>query len=104
MTKFFHRFAAARHMPSNDELWGTFAVDDHLRRHAFVAEVILFDRLVVPEPPEDDKDQREDWIKAGWEPDLLKETIEILGDLAIPVPWEKPLREMWQAQYKSLAP
>jgi hypothetical protein len=27
------------------ELWGTFAVDDHLRPRAFVAESILFDRL-----------------------------------------------------------
>ncbi len=30
------------------ELWGTFAVDDHLRRRPFAAEVILFDRLVIP--------------------------------------------------------
>jgi hypothetical protein len=32
-----------------DELWGTFAVNDHKRKRALVAEVILFARLVVPE-------------------------------------------------------
>lgn len=26
-------------MSSHDELWGTFAVDDHLQEHAFVAEL-----------------------------------------------------------------
>lgn len=30
-------------MPSGDQLWGTFAVDDHLRQRAFVAETVLFD-------------------------------------------------------------
>jgi hypothetical protein len=28
-------------MSSSDELWGTFAVDDHLRRRTFVAEIVL---------------------------------------------------------------
>jgi hypothetical protein len=33
------------------ELWGTFSVKDHLRERAFVAEVLLYDRLVIPRPP-----------------------------------------------------
>lgn len=32
------------------EQWGTFSVKDHLRSRAFVAEVILFDKLVIPRP------------------------------------------------------
>lgn len=34
------------------ELWGTFPVSDHLLRRAFLAEVILYDRLftcILPE-------------------------------------------------------
>jgi hypothetical protein len=90
-------------MSSSDELWGTFAVDDHLRRRAFVAEIVLFDRLVIPEPPESDKSQYERWTKAGWQPHQLKETVDRLGDLAIPVPWDQPLRDKWQAEYQVLA-
>ena len=33
------------------EIWGTFSVKDHLRRRPFVAEVLLYDRLMIPRPP-----------------------------------------------------
>ena len=33
------------------ELWGTFSVMDHLREGAFLAEVIMYDRLLIPVPP-----------------------------------------------------
>lgn len=88
-------------MSSNDQLWGTFAVDDHLRERAFVAEVILFDRLIIPQPPcdDDEKDQHLEWTKAGWEPKLLKQTIDTLGELAIPVSWNKDLRDKWRGEF-----
>jgi hypothetical protein len=35
------------------ELWGTFSVGDHLRANSFVAELLLYDRLVVPVPPQE---------------------------------------------------
>ena len=90
-------------MSSSDELWGTFAVDDHLRSRAFVAEIVLFDRLVIPEPPENDKNQYKRWIKAGWQPHQLQETVDRLGDLAIPVPWDQALRDKWRAEFQVLA-
>src|SRR6478752_4999299 len=34
----------------DSQLWGTFSVADHLRRTPFVADVLLFDRLIVPVP------------------------------------------------------
>jgi len=49
-------------MSPNDELWGTFAVDDHLRPRAFVAETVLFDRLIVPQPPPDNDVQHMEWV------------------------------------------
>lgn len=85
-----------------DELWGTFAVDDHKRERAFVAEVILFDRLVVPQPPENDAAEWAMWIDEDWRPDLLKATVDALEDLIIPVPWDKNLRRAWKGEYKSL--
>jgi hypothetical protein len=42
------------------ETWGTFSVTDHLGRRAFVADVILYDRLVIPVP---DAEERR---LAGW--------------------------------------
>ncbi len=84
-----------------DELWGTFAVDDHTRRHAFVAETILFDRLVIPKPPEDDPEQHATWINEGWQPDLLKTAIGILGKLAVTIPWDENLRNVWAGEYAS---
>jgi hypothetical protein len=93
----------AANASSRDELWGTFAVEDHTRMRAYIAEVILFDRLVIPEPPEDDKSEYQRWVDAGWQPDLLKDTVERLGSLAIPIPWDPPLRETWQAEYKELS-
>jgi hypothetical protein len=90
-------------MSTGDELWGTFAVDDHLRKNAFVAEVVLFDRLVIPEPPRDDENQYKQWLGSNWRPELLKEMVDQLGDLAIPVPWDQPLREKWRAEYGDLS-
>ncbi len=91
-------------MSANDELWGTFAVDDHLRSRAFVAETVLFDRLVIPQPPPDDDEQYREWTQASWHPERLKQTLAPLEDLAIAVPWDKPLRAEWQTQYSSLTP
>jgi hypothetical protein len=90
-------------MSTGDELWGTFAVDDHLRKNAFVAEVVLFDRLVIPEPPKNDENQYKQWLSSNWQPELLKETVDQLGDLAVPVPWDQPLREKWRAEYDELS-
>jgi hypothetical protein len=36
------------------ELWGTFSVRDHLEPRAFVADVLLYDRIVVPTLPDGD--------------------------------------------------
>ena len=51
------------------QVWGTFSVKDHCDPNAFVAEVMLYDRLVIPVPP--DAEERERWEKSGWQPDRL---------------------------------
>jgi hypothetical protein len=75
------------------EVWGTFSVQDHLRPHAFVAEVLLYDRLVIPTPP--DEAERVRWIENGWEPDRLERVLEQLGELARPLPWNAWRQEQW---------
>ena len=34
------------------ETWATFSVKDHCSEYAFVREVMLYDRLVIPIPPD----------------------------------------------------
>lgn len=66
------------------EVWGTCAVNDHLRSGAFVRELLLFDRLVVPYP--DTEEERERWMDPNpadpletWDPDRLDELLKIIG-------------------------
>jgi hypothetical protein len=87
---------------STDELWGTFAVDDHLRKRAYVADVVLFDRLVIPTPPAGDKQQWQDWADENWQPERLKRTLGELGELAVPIPWTQNLRARWSDAYDSM--
>ena len=71
-------------MSNVDEMWGTFSVDDHLRRRAFVAEMVLYDRLVVPVPPTDDGEELRAWRDRGWEPERAKETVDLLEGAIYP--------------------
>ena len=78
------------------ERWGTFAVNDHLREQPFAIDVLLYDRLVIPYPPEN---ERLRWVADGWKPDRLEACLEILGDLSIAVPWDKQKRDAFKTRY-----
>jgi|HubBroStandDraft_6_1064221.scaffolds.fasta_scaffold49495_4 hypothetical protein len=65
--------------------WGTFAVMDHLLPNPFIADVLLFDRLVLPYPP--DQQERIRWSQ--WKPDHLDACLEALGKRAYKVHWDK---------------
>jgi hypothetical protein len=69
--------------------WGTFSVKDHLMSQAFVSDVLLFDRLVVPYPA--NENERNRWSTKNWQPDKLDELLELLGDRAITFPWYEDL-------------
>jgi hypothetical protein len=77
------------------EYWATYSVKDHLAERAFVADVMLYDRIVVPHPP--DEAERARWAKNGWDPDRLDRLLEILGpDRSRAIPWEGYYKEAWQ--------
>lgn len=86
------------------QLWGTFAVTDHLRKHAFVADVVLFDRLVIPTPPVDDSLELARWAKK-WQPERQSEILEILRSVdptcVVAVPWTADIREHFSDQYRA---
>jgi hypothetical protein len=86
-----------------EEVWGTFSVADHLRDHAFIADVLLYDRLVIPVPPPRDAKQEEEWHKNGWDPDGLAEMIERMTranpDLVWQIPWDEPRRKQFESRH-----
>jgi hypothetical protein len=91
------------------ELWGTFSVRDHLRPRAFVTEVLLYDRLVIPRPPTLDEErpkpgeqsQLERWAANGWKPDRLDQLLDVMRehDLTIELPWGEQARDDWKKLY-----
>lgn len=82
------------------EVWGTFSVKDHLEPRAFVAEVLLYDRLVIPVPPYSESEQRGQWAGQGWRPDRLDKLLTILGDRARPVQWDAAWRQIWRDRHE----
>jgi hypothetical protein len=95
-------------MTPKHQIWGTFSVKDHVREGAFVAEALMYDKLVVPVPPRrgiGDAKQRseaeaewERWKNEKWDPARQTQLLGILGDLAVPVEWDK----QWQAEWLSI--
>src|SRR6478672_430120 len=67
------------------ELWGTFSVRDHLVERAFIADVLLYDRLVIPTRP--DGTPGDEW-PAAWKSAKQRTLLGDLAELAISVPWD----------------
>ena len=82
------------------ERWGTFSVIDHINVSALVPEILLYDRLVIPVPNDDNDRQR--WADNGWNPDLLDERLETLGELAISVRWDETFQTEFSARMREV--
>ena len=92
------------------ELWATFSVKDHVRPGAFVAEVLLYDRLLLPVPPHAsdlplDPDGTKTaeaewrrWKENGWDPARQGQLLGIMGDLAEPIPWTADRQAEWRQE------
>jgi hypothetical protein len=70
------------------EVWGTYSVKDHLNPTAFLADLILYDRLVLP-VPEEQLDDRAKAAWAGWNAPLQRVFVEVLerADRVRTIPW-----------------
>ncbi|MBB2701481.1 UNVERIFIED_ORG: hypothetical protein GGI66_006202 [Rhizobium esperanzae] len=77
---------------------GHFSVKDHLASRAFVADVILYDRLLIPTLPQDEDEEA--WPKS-WNLQKQRSILADLGDLAVPIPWTAGRREKWKELYKT---
>jgi hypothetical protein len=81
------------------QTWGTFSVKDHCQPNAFVAEVMLYDRLVIPVPPRNDEQEIKRWHDNGWDPERLEKLLNILGDRAYTLEWDEHKRQLWKTRY-----
>jgi hypothetical protein len=79
--------------------WGAFSVVDHKDARKLAADVLLYDRLILPTPPDWD---RERWVKEGWDPEGLNLRIKQLGELAIPAIWDLDRQKQWAAKFYAL--
>jgi len=81
--------------------WGTFSVRDHVAPQPFAAEVLLYDRLIIPVSA--DANERTHWAKDQRDPDRLDQLLDILradGEEqkrhAITVPWSEQTRQLFR--------
>jgi len=101
------------------QLWGTFSVRDHCRRGAFIAEVLLYDHLLLPVVPNAEDFEREAeargervdaaklareewerWANAGWDPARQTLLSIILQDKerVTLIPWTLARQDEWKAK------
>ena len=85
------------------ERWGTLSVKDHNDLNGLVANVILFDRLVVPMFTEAfDRDEAAYWGDHGWNPEDQAKRIEQLGALAVQCDWDTNRRKSYSQRFSLL--
>lgn len=80
------------------ETWAVYSVRDHKQPYAFVADVLLYDRLRIPTASPDDWDR---WIRKQWQPDRQSSFVRALGNRAKPLEWNADQRERWSTTYEA---
>lgn len=72
--------------------WATFSVIAHKDPRALAREVLLYDQLIFPSPPNEEERRRWEKPERDWDPDLLDRRIEQLQGLARRLNWDKTLQ------------
>jgi hypothetical protein len=77
-------------------LWGCYSVKDHLEPRAFVADLLLYDRLVVPVPTGADVGR---WQDEHWDPERQKVLLDIAEPFVERVLWDDELRGQFNTEF-----
>jgi|HubBroStandDraft_6_1064221.scaffolds.fasta_scaffold153711_2 hypothetical protein len=75
------------------ERWGAFSVIDHQDPKKLAADVLLYDRLLMPTPPDWDRHR---WVTNNWDPDGMDKRVRQLGELAVKATWDQERQKDWQ--------
>lgn len=78
------------------EYWGTFSVRDHLAPRAFVADILLYDRLLIPTLAEGDP--VDSW-ETEWDLARQQTLLGHLGEFGIPFPWNSNRRAQFDEDF-----
>jgi len=85
------------------ERWGSLSVADHTDTQALIANVLLYDRLVIPVcTDQTDRNERAFWAANGWDADLQLERLNQLGDRVVRRPWDKGRRDQFRGRMDEL--
>ncbi|HEY3008579.1 MAG TPA: hypothetical protein VGJ63_11035 [Micromonosporaceae bacterium] len=89
-------------MPASEhaQIWASFSVFDHLKPGAFLPEVVMYDRLIVPVPPQGDRTEWDRWEAEGWDPTRQRELLSVLAPVAEQVEWTQLRRDVWKYNYQ----
>ena len=84
---------AARRLRGGSPCWGASSERDHIDAAALAIDVLLYNRLIFPTPADWDIER---WREEGWEPELQRERMALLGqDIAMPRQWNVPVMEVY---------
>lgn len=85
------------------ERWGSLSVADHIDAAALAANVLLYDRVVLPLMAEQpDRDERAYWEAKGWDPDLQRKRLDQLEELGVGRPWDWRRRNEFRSRLAEL--
>lgn len=82
------------------EIWAAYSVRDHVEPGAFLADVVMYDKLVVP-VPSDEPGEWGRWEAEEWDPARQQQLIAALGDRVRAVPWDEARRQRWGKEYET---
>jgi hypothetical protein len=80
--------------------WAAFSVRAHRDLASLAADILLYDRIILPVPENDPEYDR--WEREQWNPaDIAPRIVQSAGRI-IPVPWTAQLRAEWQNRWNAL--
>src|SRR5262249_21629197 len=82
--------------------WAALSVKDHINTAKLIPDILMYDRLVVPTCPPEQKDR---WTKKEWYPDLQEKRLKKLqeGDLVEEVEWDRDNQIMFNKEARLVA-
>lgn len=76
--------------------WAAFSVKAHRDLGSLAADILLYDRIILPVPEDDAESDR--WMRKNWAPDKLAPLVVKAAGHIIAVPWTAQLQREWKTR------
>ena len=80
--------------------WAAFSVKAHRDLGSLAADILLYDRIILPVPENDAEYDR--WVRADWAPDKLAPLVVQAAGHIIAVPWTAQLQQEWKTRWDAM--